>query len=150
LGSHGVVLGSLRDYLAEWEYNASAYLLLKNLITAEIARPLVGLLFLGWLAFLIVRKMDIQKKLFGVYGGFIVLTTTLFPWYFVWIFPFILSHLSVAFLLLSSTILLSYNGHDHIGFEPWSHIHGMTLVIYAPFYALLAWGVLKRRLGART
>jgi hypothetical protein len=145
-GSDGQFLGSLTDYLKDWQFNASVFLIFKYVFSLESARYIVGGIFVAWTVSLIFRKMDIHDKLFRVFGGYLVLTPTLFPWYFVWIYPFVLRNLSWAFLLLSGTALLSY--HVHIGYYAtgtWSPMIWLGITSYVPFYVLLIGTSIWRR-----
>lgn len=145
-GSNGAFLGSLFDYLSDWQYNASIFFLLKYVFEIEWARYIVAMIFIVWSGSLLFRKLDIYQKLYRVFGGYLVLTTTFFPWYFVWIFPFILRNLSPAFLFLSGSILLSY--HVHIGYYStgtWSVMPWLGVISYLPFYLLLIWKTVRVR-----
>jgi len=142
----GEVFGSLTDYLSEWQFNASVFELFKAVIGFTWARNLMGGLFAGWLVLLLFRRMNIFKRLYRAFAGYVILTTTLFPWYLVWLFPFMLVYRSPAFLFLSGAILLSY--HVHIGFYAtgeWSVIPWLTALAYAPFYGLLIRQVVRRK-----
>jgi len=143
-GSDGAFLGSLFDYLGEWQYNASIFFLFKYVCGFEWARYLVALMFVVWTGYLLLRKLDIYQKLYRMFGGYLVLTTTFFPWYFVWMFPFVLRNLSPAFLFLSGSVLLSY--HVFIGYYStgtWSVMPWLGVVSYLPFYSLLIWKTVK-------
>jgi len=142
------VFGSLFRYLADWQYNASIFFVLKYALGIAAARYIVGGAFLVWFGWLLWRKQDVLGKMFGVFGGYLVLTTTFFPWYFVWIYPFVMRNLSWAFLFLSGSVLLSY--HVHIGYYAegeWSVMPWLGVISYLPFYVLLILqGIRNRRL----
>ncbi len=140
------VFGSLFEYLQEWQFNASVYFVLKYFLKVEIARYLVAGAFVVWVGWLLARKLPIERKLQDTFGGYMVLTPTLFPWYFVWIYPMLLRTLSPAFIYLSGALLLSY--HVHIGYYDtgtWSPMPWLGIAAYVPFYALLVGVTLFRR-----
>ncbi|MDH3890108.1 MAG: DUF2029 domain-containing protein [candidate division Zixibacteria bacterium] len=140
-------LGSLFEYLSSWQFNASLFFVFKYVLGLSWARHLAAGLLVLWLVYLFIRRLDLLQRMFGAMAGYIVLTTTLFPWYFVWMYPFLLRNLSPAFVFLSGSVLLSY--HVHIGFYAtgeWTPIIWTGLVEYIPFYALLIlFAVRKRR-----
>jgi len=145
-GSDGAFLGSLFEYLGEWQYNASIFFVFKYGFGFEWARYLVASVFVAWTGYLLFKKLDIYQKLFRMFGGYLVLTTTFFPWYFVWMFPFVLRNLSPAFLFLSGSVLLSY--HVFIGYYStgtWSVMPWLGVVSYLPFYSLLIWKAVRDR-----
>jgi hypothetical protein len=145
IGSEGKYLGSLFSYLETWQYNASVFFVFKYALGLEWARYLVAGLLLAWLAYLAVARLDCYQKMFRAYGGYLVLTTTFFPWYFVWIYPFVLRNLSPAFVFLSGSVLLSY--HVHIGYYDggsWSPMPWLGILSYLPFYVLLAMSGMMR------
>lgn len=146
IGAGLSVFGSLGRYLTDWQFNASVFFVLKYVLGMGSARIVVGVAFVGWLAWLWWRKGDVLNKMFAAFGGYLVLTTTFFPWYFVWIFPFVLRNLSAAFLVLSGTALLSY--HIHIGYYSvgkWVPMPWLGVLAYLPFYALLIIEAIRSR-----
>lgn len=136
----GAVLGSLGTYLGDWQFNGSVFYVLEYGLEIPGSRYLVAGLFVGWLAYLIVKKMDIYEKMFRSLAGYLVLTPVFFPWYFVWIFPFIVRRVSWAFVILSGMTLLSYHiwlGRYALG--EWEPIVWLHVLSYIPFYLLLIW-----------
>ena len=136
----GVALGSLGAYLTDWQFNGSVFLVLEQGLGIPGARYIVAGLFVAWLLFLTIRKMDIYDKMFWSLGGYLILTPVFFPWYFVWIFPFILRRISWAFVVLSGTTLLSY--HVWLGQYAggkWEPIIWLGVLSYIPFYLFLIW-----------
>jgi hypothetical protein len=138
IGAGTAVFGSLFKYLADWQFNGSVFILLKYVLGLTSARVIVAVAFLGWLTWLLFRRWQVLDKMHAAFGGYLVLTTTFFPWYFVWIFPFVLRNLSAAFLFLSGSVLLSYHvliGHYAVG--KWIAIPWLVIVSYVPFFGLL-------------
>jgi len=139
----GGVVGSLGDCFTCWEFGGSVFPLLNGLIGGTAARVVSGLLFLaviGW-ATLPGRKLvpDVYMRLFIVFGAFVILTPALFPWYLVWLLPFVVYYRNLPFLVLSGTVLLLYvsigTTTQTFGLaQPW----WLLPAVYVPFYALLA------------
>ena len=145
IGSEGRFLGSLFDYLAEWQYNGSVFLIFKWIWNMETARYISGILFILWIIGLIIKNVETLKRFYLAMAGFIVLTPVFFPWYFVWIYPFVLRNLSPAFVYLSGATLLSYDvfiAFYDVGY--WKEIWWLRLLIYLPFYLLLIIYAVKR------
>ncbi len=142
------VLGSLPAYLMEWHYYASVYDVLLNFFETETARYIIWGAFGALFIFLLFIRMNVYQKMFAVFGGYVVLTPALFPWYLVWIYPFILRNLSPAFWYLTGSILLAYNFmisvHDPGPWAgSWSENIYLRLACYIPFYLLLIWSAGK-------
>lgn len=138
--------GSLFKYFEGWQFNASLFFVFKYVLNLSWSKELAGGLFVAWLIFLFFRRLDLMQRLFRAMAGYIVLTTTLFPWYFVWMYPLVLRNLSPAFLFLSGGVLIAY--HVHIGFYEtgeWTPIIWIGLFEYIPFYALLIYFAIKTR-----
>ena len=144
IDSHGEFLGSLGAYLGDWQFNGSIYFLFKSLLGSSAARLVSAGIFVVWIGFVISRRMPVERKLFDSYAGYLVLTPTFFPWYFVWLMPLLITHRSPAFLWLSGAVLLSYHvliGQYSTG--TWSPMIWLGMVAYVPFYVLLIWTTLK-------
>ena len=146
VSDNGAMFGSLFTYLREWDFNGSIFNLLKLAIGFEWSRNLVAAGLVVWMIFVLTRSWGTERKMFAAFGGYLCLTTTLFPWYFVWFYPLLLRNLSRAFLLLSGTLLLSY--HVHIGYYAdgdWSSWPWMIAIEYIPFYVLLVVELRRQR-----
>jgi len=145
------VFGSLFRYLGEWQFNGSVFYLLKYGFGLDSARWIVSILFFVWLLWLLWRPGKVLDRMFRALAGYVVLTTTLYPWYLVWIFPFVLRNLAPAFLFLSGSIFLSYHvliGQYEIG--RWVVIPWLGVAAYIPFYLLLIMGAIRNRKVMRT
>jgi len=146
----GAVLGSLGTYLGEWQFNGSVYWILKSLFGSAGARWFAAGLFVAWLGFVVARKVPVSRKLFDSFAGYLILTPTFFPWYFVWLYPMLLKHRSAAFLWLSGTCLLSYHvliGQYSVG--TWTPMVWLGVISYGPFYLLLLGTAVRNYLQAK-
>lgn len=80
---------------------------------------------------------DLLRRAFAVLAVTLLVVPTLFPWYLLWILPFmaLLGHRpSWAFVLLVGTISLVYTYYIHMRAFWWT-----PLAEYLPFWAALAW-----------
>ena len=79
-------------------------------------------------------------RLFAILGAYIILAPTLFPWYLVWIFPFLMINRNRAFLILTGVILLSYLvGKGFYYHGKWPDYWLLSVVQYMLFYGVLVW-----------
>ncbi len=144
-GSDWKFLGSLFTYLETWQFNGSVFIVLKQLFEMETARNICGVLFVLWNVFLLVKKEDVHQKCFKSFAGYLILTPVFFPWYYVWIFPFVVRNLSPSFIFLSSATILSYDvfiAFYDVGY--WEEVWWMRALIYVPFYIMLLYFPFKQ------
>ncbi len=143
------VFGPLTACFTQWQFGGSFFPLLEMVAGGVVARVIAGLLFAAVILWAAIpgRKVlpDVFLRLFVVFGAFVILTPALFPWYLVWLVPFVVYYRNIPFLVLSGTVLLSYYGlsgfyHTGVWLEPW----WIALLQYVPFYALLAWAGRKQ------
>ena len=90
------------------------------------------------MGYLILRGVPPLRGCYLVIGAILLFTTTLHPWYLMWIVPYLCFYTNAAWLLLTGTIVLSY----HAPFltppgEPWVQHSIYKFLEYGPFFALL-------------
>ncbi|MBS2036062.1 hypothetical protein JST97_13820 [bacterium] len=137
LSAGGGVLGSLPVFLARWEFNASLYSVARYWLGPAVARPAAGLLLVLWLLLQALRKAELNEKLLWAFTGYVMLTTTLMPWYLIWMYPMLMRSPRAPLLWISGAVLLSYHGHYWIRMEGWPGGNALICGIYIPFYTLL-------------
>lgn len=92
------------------------------------------------------RRIAPERAAYLIFGAVLLLTTNAYPWYFTWIIPFLCFFPNPAWLLLTILQFLSY--HVLIGYGILHEWHWSPLMIaleYAPFYAWMAWDVIRKR-----
>jgi hypothetical protein len=115
-GTHGMLA-----YAGGWEYNASFFRIIQVLIETMLsafnssfsggffARALTVFIFTMW-TLNVLREpgytLDFLRQCLLVIAGMLLLNPTFFPWYYVWIVPFLVFHPS--FLTLFSALLPIY------------------------------------------
>jgi hypothetical protein len=124
---------------ALWQFNDSLFsLLLIAVPSPTIAKALV-IIIMTALAVLVWRSnWSPVKGSMIMIGSALLLTTTVQPWYLLWIAPFLCFSLNRAWLLLTGLVMLSYQvliHYDATGI--WSENLWIKLAIYVPFYSLL-------------
>ncbi len=135
--------GSLWTYLGTWQYNGSIFALLMWPLDPAVARGVcAGLFLLAVLLILFYRRRSRppMQQMFWILGAYVILTPSLFPWYLIWLLPFLVLNRNAAYLALTGTVMLSYHvliGHYASG--SWSQYPILNVIEYLPFYALLAW-----------
>ena len=146
----------LRAYSQRWEMNDAAFLLLLeagDLISplfgspdvngGHIARMLCALLVLGWVARLCrsnLRDADWAGVFLSAAAALYLLSPTQFPWYSLWLLPFMALRPSGAFLVLALTLPLYY-------LRPWFGSRGLSAwfdwgvvwLEFGPVWLMLAW-----------
>lgn len=141
--------GSLWKYLGEWEYNGSVYEIIKLAAGKEISRYICMALFAiaaALATFYRYRTANLSTRALFLFGAYIVFAPAIFPWYLVWLFPFLLYKRSIAMLAMTGTILLSYNvmvGYYENGV--WTPFGVARIIEYVLFYALLAYEFTRYR-----
>jgi hypothetical protein len=142
------VFGSLWEYLGNWQYNASIFFLLKNFISEELARQLCGGLFLLVVALVTFYKrsrFQPLERMAALFGTYVILTPSLFPWYLVWIVPFLIYRLRLSFLILTGTVFLPYYvliGYYNEG--QWPNANHFIIAEYVPFYLILIYELIRQ------
>jgi hypothetical protein len=79
-------------------------------------------------------------------GTILLLSPTVHPWYIMWLVPYLCFFPSPAWLMLTSTVALSY----HAPFlaspgEPWQEHTWFKILEYAPFFLLAAGSAFLRK-----
>ena len=102
------------------------------------AKVLLGLLALGVVA-RSVFEADLVAGTRRLFGGLLLLAATVYPWYLLWVLPWAALTGSVAWIVLSASILWSYVP-QHTGMELFP---GWFLLVWLPFWG--AWLIQQAR-----
>lgn len=122
-----------------WRFNDSLFsLLLLAAHSPLLAKALVIIAFVA-LAVIVWRShWSPVKCAMILIGGTLLLTTTVQPWYLVWMVPFLCFSPNRAWILYTGLVMLSY--HVLIRYDAegiWAENLWIRLTIYVPFYLLL-------------
>lgn len=102
-------------------------------------RLLAKLLLAAGMGVLVLRSLRETDPVAGtrrLFGGLLLLSATVYPWYLLWVLPWAALTRSIAWLALSGLILLSYLPQLGIApLMPWVY-----LAIWVPFAALMVIG----------
>jgi len=143
-------LGMLHAYqLIFRNYHSSIYpLLLWVSGSHEIAAGIGEGAVLGLALWLAARRADPTRAAFLLIGAVLLFAPNGYSWYFTWIVPLLCFYPSPAWLLLTILEFLSYKIFiDYRALGIWHFDPFFQWLCYAPFYALLAWEILRPKNG---
>lgn len=130
---------SLTTVGSQWRFNDSIFSVIYFLTgSLELSKGIVVTAFLALVFIVHRRSMPVLKSAMTLIGGALLLTTTLQPWYLLWVVPFLCFYPNRAWILLTGLIMLSY--HVLIRYMAdgiWIENMWIKTAIYVPFYALL-------------
>lgn len=139
VGARGKLLSSLLVYSEEWQFNGFIYRAFEGLIGDPIVtRRVLGVGLLVLVLGAAWRQRDLLRYTFVVVGAALLLAPTLYPWYVVWIVPFLCVYLNRAWLLFTGLVALSYwvwTSFPATGV--WRLSPTILVLEYVPFYVLL-------------
>jgi hypothetical protein len=132
---------TLVTYGSEWSFNGPPFMVL-SVQLGEESRARLVLTILGAIIVLVtaISERDIARFAFVVIGAALLLSPTVYPWYLVWIVPFLCVFPSRAWLAFTCLIGLSY--WVWILYEStgaWMLPNWVLALEYLPFYGLLLW-----------
>jgi alpha-1,6-mannosyltransferase len=135
-----------RNYGRDWSNNASFFELLHFVARSKAhAEFLAGLIVLGAIGCLAQKRAGLLWSSLVLMGGVLLVSPTVYPWYFTWSIPFLCFYPSAAWLLMSVTSVLGYT-------PPIADGAGSSLLMlsleYGPVYLWLAyycWAARKKR-----
>jgi hypothetical protein len=144
---------SLRVYALEWRFNGLAYEMLTGVWHDALpARRLFAAAVVLFAFFHAVRQRDVLRYAFLVVGFALLLAPTLYPWYVLWIVPFLCVFPNRAWILFTGLVFVSYwvwVVYHRTG--EWALPPAVYAIEYAPFLALLAldaWSARRRAAAA--
>jgi hypothetical protein len=141
LGAGPRLLDSLRVYGDSWWFNGPPFMALTGVLGDPVlCRRLLagaGLAFAVAAAF---RERDLVRYAFLVLACSLLIAPTVYPWYLLWIIPFLCLYPSRAWIAFTGLVMLSYRVWDAYGATgAWVLPSAVLALEYVPFYALLAW-----------
>lgn len=124
---------------SQWRFNDSIFSAIYFLTgSLELSKGIVVAAFLILAIFVYRRDPPIIKGAMILIGGTLLLTTTLQPWYLLWIIPFLCFYPNRAWILFTGLIMLSYHVLiQYIDNGVWEESMWIKIAIYVPFYVLL-------------
>lgn len=133
-------ISTLIIYLKHWEFNGFFYSILNMFFNSqETTRLICAVLLISWITCISISKLKLQEAMLYCFIGYILFSPTVFPWYLVWLIPFLGFHMSISFLSLLVLSQLSYIvliGYYKQGI--WNLSQIVILIEYIPFLFLFA------------
>ncbi len=104
------------------------------------ARAIAFVLLLAWIAWLVRRDAaaprDVARRFMWAVAALFLLSPTQFPWYYVWLVPFLAFELRVSLLLLTPLLPIYYLRFD---MNASLFDNGVVWAEYVPVWCLLGW-----------
>lgn len=139
------IFASLLKYIERWEFNASAYYLLKIFTDNYTARIICMAVVLILVIIISVRYRDFTKAVFGIMISFFILASTVYPWYLGWI-----AVLNPVYIFYSATSLFFTSNFSNVTpLSPvWTEYTWVLLAEYVTFFLFLGIDLWRNRKGA--
>ena len=155
-----IELGERSGFLAysdDWEMNDAVFMIFdKGIKTSmswtalsdrqldRIVRVVVTLTLLAWIGILSRRPLqshqDLLNRLTLVAGFFFMISPTQFPWYYLWVLPFLVFSPRPSLLILTAMLPLYYLKFYYIALDNVAFFHYRIVWIeYTPVFLLAAW-----------
>jgi len=143
------LIAGVRSYAESWRNNASLFDLLRAATGSDVAAGAVAALVLGGLAlYLAAKRAEPLRASYLLIAALLLLSPSVFPWYLIWMIPFLCFFPNTGLLLWTATIFLSYDvliGYKVLG--TWQYDPALAWLEYAPVFALLVLGWLRGRVA---
>ena len=139
------LFSALLYYREKWRFNGFLFLQLSQQVSDEKqVEQLMLLLVTVVIGVCLARKLELLEQLYWVTGAVLLCAPALFPWYLIWMAPFLCFFPNPAWLLLTALSPLSY----YVLIEWWTlglwRQNDLFLKLqYYPFYGLLIWNFLR-------
>jgi len=142
------VFSGARAYAEHWRNNASLFELVAWASGSDAVAGVVAVLAVAGLAVFLYRtEAEPLRASFILLAAVLLVSPSVFPWYVVWLVPFLCFYPNPAVLLWSATVLVSYHVvMDYRALGLWRYSPALAWLEYVPVYALLAGGAMRRTL----
>ncbi len=95
---------------------------------------------------LVAVKANPLRSSYLTLGAILLLTTTVHPWYLLWMAPFLAIYASPAWLYLTLSVALAYHSaYLATPGQPWEDLIWVKLLEYVPFFVLAIGSVWRER-----
>jgi hypothetical protein len=117
-----------------------------------VARAVVGVLLILWVLWqsrtLPVHPADFCDRALLIVAGIFLLSPAQFPWYYVWLIPFLAIRPRMSLLLLTVLLPLYYLRFYFVA-RGWTNVfdYGIVWLEFVPVWCLLVW---EWRVGGRS
>jgi hypothetical protein len=120
----------------------------------EIARILAYSIFIVFSFILIykswikdITNVNVIRYSSLIITTYLILSSTVHPWYILWVLPFLTFLSSRSWMLFSGSIFLTYLTYAQVPIQPgyWGEIWWIKILEYVPFFTLLIFEVVNKR-----
>ena len=139
------LFSALLYYREKWRFNGFLFMQLSEQLKNERQVEQLMLLVLGVvIGACLYLGLDLLDQLYWTTGAVLLCAPTLFPWYLIWMVPFLCFFPNPAWLLLTALSPLSYYVLiDWWTLGVWRQSNLFLRLEYYPFYGLLIWNFLR-------
>lgn len=132
-----LVFKQLGTYTMFWEFNGFVYTHLKMLFSHYTGYIKI-ILIMGGLTYIYRHKtLNFSEKVMYSLFFTLLLSATLYPWYLLWIIPFMVLSMKKSIVFLTGVIYLSYQVLiDYKIQGVWKENYFILLIQFIPFYVL--------------
>jgi hypothetical protein len=140
------LFSALWRYRQKWRFNGFLYQGLSSLLHSEAyAESILLIMVLSVLAVSLRSKTSLLEQCYWMVGITLLCSPNLFPWYVIWIVPFLCFFPNPAWLLLTSTIALSYYVLiDWWTLGVWRQNQALLALQFLPFYGMITWSFVEK------
>ena len=139
------LFSALLYYRGKWRFNGFLFMQLSEQLKNERQVEQLMLLVVGVvIGACLYLGLDLLEQLYWTTGAVLLCAPTLFPWYLIWMVPFLCFFPNPAWLLLTALSPLSYYVLiDWWTLGVWRQSNLFLRLEYYPFYGLLIWNFLR-------
>ena len=134
------LFAGLRTYGEHWWFMKGPFALVESFAPDPLtARRVIGTVVIGVVAYVTLRRFDLERATLWVLGTGMIVTPTLHPWYVLWMLPVAALRASVPWIALTGLAFLGYFGRD--AFQEtgtWPQPAAVRAALWLPFLVLLA------------
>ena len=137
----------LTQYGLRWRGNDGLFHILYYMTgSLDTAKMIVGAFLFTVVLVLVAMKANPLRSSYLTLGAILLLTTTVHPWYLLWIAPFLAIYASPAWLYLTLSVALAYHSaYLATPGQPWEDLIWVKLLEYVPFFVLAIGSVWRER-----
>lgn len=145
-------LASVLTVGAHWRFNDSLYALLNAVTNSPVITRTIAAAIFAAVAIAVYRSgAPVLQGALWLIGAALLLTSTLHPWYLLWLLPFLCFYPQRAWILLTGLVMLSYQVLIRYTAEGvWEESLWVKLAIYVPFFVLWLNDMWRGRRAATT
>lgn len=147
-----LALRGLTQYGLRWRGNDALFHILYYVTgSLDTAKVVVGVFLVTMVLVLVALGANPIRSSYLTVGAILLLTTTVHPWYLLWIAPFLAIYPSPAWLYLTLSVALAYHSaYLATPGQAWEDAVWVKLLEYGPFFALAILGLWGKRRAWRT